>query len=76
MCKHDSTTVVSIYLEDFGVDIPIHQCDLCGATLPALEVAEDVAPLALDERAFDFWLRGVVKASFKDVPDIAEVTSV
>lgn len=57
MCKHSSTTVVAME------GTPIHQCDFCGATLPELEVADDVFAAGFDAAAWDFWLRNATIAA-------------
>ena len=49
MCQHSSTTVV------MGKRSRIHQCDMCGAPLWWLDVAEDVTPVSFDVEAFKMW---------------------
>ena len=47
MCKHYHTTIVTAWLDD-GTPVHIHQCDMCGITLPAANAAEASDPPPVD----------------------------
>ena len=69
MCRHTATTVVASDFE--GEPTAIHQCDLCGLTLPGREVADGAAALAaLDDRALAFAVRHALRQAHRWFADL------
>jgi hypothetical protein len=52
MCKHNHSTIVTAWLDD-GTPVHIHQCDMCGLTLPATNATEAAEPPPVDIIALD-----------------------
>lgn len=62
MCRHTVTSVVASECE--GEVVLIHQCDICGMTVPQKEVSEAVAAAAaLDVKALTYAVRNAVIAA-------------
>jgi len=60
MCKHKQTTVVT------GGKLAIHQCDICGAVVPEMDVAPDVMPLPIDIEAMKRWEKRAAEQVWDD----------
>ena len=69
MCRHTATTVVASDVE--GEPVAIHQCDLCGLTLPGRAVADGETPhTALDDRALTFAVRHALRQAHRWFADL------